>query len=81
MEHVQKIAKKIADDYPMPMNEVTESDVRVMLENAAMQMYEKLLHNSDRHARSYVNSVKKENKEPTWDLIETAWIAGCQNVY
>ena len=31
-------AKQIAKDYPMPPTAITESDVRVMMENSALQM-------------------------------------------
>lgn len=31
-------AKQIAKDYPMPPTAITESDVRVMMENTALQM-------------------------------------------
>lgn len=33
-------AREITNDYPMPPSDITESDVRAMMENSALQMAE-----------------------------------------
>ena len=81
MEHIKEIAKKIANDYPIPPTTITESDMRAMLENAAMQMYEGLNVDKEGHAKQYVEGVKSCNEKADWGLLQTAWIAGCTNLY
>lgn len=44
-DEIFKKARQIAMEYPMPPGPITESDARAMMENASIQLVEKLKKN------------------------------------